>query len=188
VGGGDFVNEQDPPGENPTFNPPQAPPVPPPPPPKMNSIEDIVRHKADIINWVLSKGKCRDKIGRYLTGAPPHQILLHDARDPSVQNIVYTRPPDPEDTIGQHFDRSGDAGFTVNRWEINRRGRRVNERSDIYFSAAFFSSDPANQGFTVVHELLHAILLAGEDGPENLGEKLGIPHNNIDDWIENGCQ
>jgi hypothetical protein len=190
--GGSFMVDD--PGQDP--NPGATVPVPPmlpPPPPKMNSIEDIVYYLKGTIEWILSKGKCRDKIGSYLTD-PSHQTLFADARDPRVRAVDYTPENMDPDKIGAYFDRTGDAALTVNSWETrtNRRGRtrRVNAQSWVYFGPGFFEEASLQQAVTIIHELLHAVLLANdsERGADSFSTRLGVAHSQIDSWIENGCQ
>jgi RHS repeat-associated protein len=178
--GGGIMVEQDPPipGTVPVE------PIPPPPPPKIGTIEDIVKYLQATIDWVLSQGQCRRKIGAYLT-APMHQTLLVDARDPNVRNRE--RQPDPNhpgETFGDYFARTGGAALTENSWQTGRNGKIINPISYIYFDFRFFDANPEDQAALIIHELLHAILLAGND---TIGQRLGVPHADLNQWILDGC-
>ena len=97
---------------------------------------------------------------------------------------IERRNSDPPEFIGDYFARTGNVAFTENIWETNQKGKIINPISYIFFDFTFFDENSEDQAALIIHELLHAILLADND---TISQKLGVPHGDLNQWILDGC-
>jgi RHS repeat-associated protein len=156
----------------------------PPPPPKIGSVDDIVKYWRAIVAWILSKGKCGEKLGPVVSRmndlmSSENKIFLYDMRAPGVPQTRL----DSGGTAADYFhDHPNDLAFTeyITRRDLNQ----TLVRADIFFSAAYFDLSAEGQAVLAFHELLHAAFQADND---ELGKDFGMPHDDIDGWIEKGC-
>src|SRR5436189_6202577 len=110
----------------------------------MRNIQDLLRTWADIRDWVLSKGDCGQKLGRFMPRlndlmSSNNVLFIYDSADPAV---AATQLPGltPAETAKHYFDRTGDGAYTNFTYTSDRRGRRHTSLAEIFLSVSFFSS------------------------------------------------
>jgi RHS repeat-associated protein len=160
-----------------------VPDIPPPPPPQINSTKDLKKYWPGIKDWIQSKGKCGQKLASELNALgsiiDSGKINIIDLEaNPDAFN---TTLPDGTTVAAWFASHTADA-LTVNYFLNDANGTR--ERSDIYLTEPFYGLSAEEQGIGVFHELLHALYLAGDD---ELGQDLGMSHDDIKQWIVQGC-
>jgi hypothetical protein len=112
----------------------------------------------------------------------PNTIFIYDMRDSGVADMEFGDPAHritPRAYFSTHPSK-GAFIFTTFSNDINE----TFVRADIVFQADFFTNLGVDQAAAVFHEMLHAAFQANDPG---LGSDLGMPHDDIDGWIDNGC-
>lgn len=176
------------PGQGPVQNPPPGiggvpiPSVPPPPPPKISNLADLLKYWDGIRDWVMSKGKCGQKLGSYVNRlndliASSKLNLRDTVADPSL--LTTTTPWNT--TVGAEL-AAGNAAVTIFSARRNGTGNLI--RADIYLGSTFFGSSGEWQGMTFVHELLHIVL---RDDDAELQRDLHTGGTGVTSWIDAGC-
>lgn len=178
----------------------QDPPVPgtvpvpqiPPPPPSVNTPEELVTYWAGMRDWVLSQGKCGQKLSSYVNGmnelmSSNNTLFIYDARQSDVANRTLPGS-NPAETVQQYFNRTAESAVTSTT--MNRRGRTT--LAEIFLNPQFFTLGGTLQANLLVHEMLHATVNPTDaDLARSLGVQVSAgtdPSKAISDWFANGCK